>query len=199
MDALVRVYFHSSSNKYNRMECWGPLKDAALVYSCSFKLVWNERMLVIIFVWEWCCFAGERSGHDKWLLVCKQGNVTCSQVLGEPKIDLSSTRHLPAVRRRWGWRRGRRLNQWDFATYWVEFHTSRNCFQRSFDSSVCNLFRWFLDCQFLFKERLFAHFKPKLFKNQDYASILELWKETSKFKQEVSNSSTLQLRYKWKV
>ncbi|KAG8378177.1 hypothetical protein BUALT_Bualt08G0110800 [Buddleja alternifolia] len=30
MDALVRVYFHSSSNKYNRMECWGPLKDAAL-------------------------------------------------------------------------------------------------------------------------------------------------------------------------
>ncbi|KAL1533552.1 magnesium dechelatase [Salvia divinorum] len=30
MDALVRVYFHSSSSKYNRMECWGPLKDAAL-------------------------------------------------------------------------------------------------------------------------------------------------------------------------
>ncbi|KAK3008871.1 hypothetical protein RJ639_014827 [Escallonia herrerae] len=31
MDALVRVYFHSSSNKYNRVECWGPLKDAAQV------------------------------------------------------------------------------------------------------------------------------------------------------------------------
>lgn len=31
MDALVRVYFHSSSSKYNRMECWGPLKDAAMV------------------------------------------------------------------------------------------------------------------------------------------------------------------------
>ncbi|KAL3840057.1 hypothetical protein ACJIZ3_024648 [Penstemon smallii] len=30
MDALVRVYFHSSSKKYNRTECWGPLKDAAL-------------------------------------------------------------------------------------------------------------------------------------------------------------------------
>ncbi|KAM7514740.1 hypothetical protein LguiA_004323 [Lonicera macranthoides] len=29
MDALVRVYFHSSSKKYNRVECWGPLKDAA--------------------------------------------------------------------------------------------------------------------------------------------------------------------------
>ncbi|XP_011102024.1 protein STAY-GREEN LIKE, chloroplastic isoform X2 [Sesamum indicum] len=38
MDALVRVYFHSSSNK---MECWGPLKDAALgrvnkINGCSF-------------------------------------------------------------------------------------------------------------------------------------------------------------------
>ncbi|GLT34276.1 hypothetical protein SLA2020_088000 [Shorea laevis] len=28
MDALVWVYFHSNSSKYNRMECWGPLKDA---------------------------------------------------------------------------------------------------------------------------------------------------------------------------
>lgn len=31
MNALVRVYFHSSSKIYNRMECWGPLKDAAEV------------------------------------------------------------------------------------------------------------------------------------------------------------------------
>ncbi|XP_022766328.1 protein STAY-GREEN LIKE, chloroplastic-like [Durio zibethinus] len=29
LDALVCVYFHSSLPKYNRMECWGPLKDAA--------------------------------------------------------------------------------------------------------------------------------------------------------------------------
>ncbi|XVE60228.1 hypothetical protein DITRI_Ditri05aG0111400 [Diplodiscus trichospermus] len=29
MDALVCVYFHSSLPKYNRMESWGPLKDAA--------------------------------------------------------------------------------------------------------------------------------------------------------------------------
>lgn len=28
-DSLVWVYFHSSSPKYNRLECWGPLKDAA--------------------------------------------------------------------------------------------------------------------------------------------------------------------------
>ncbi|XP_047340789.1 magnesium dechelatase SGRL, chloroplastic [Impatiens glandulifera] len=28
MDALVRVYFHSSSAKYNRVENWGPLRDA---------------------------------------------------------------------------------------------------------------------------------------------------------------------------
>lgn len=31
MNATVRVYFHSSSKKYNRVECWGPLKDAAKV------------------------------------------------------------------------------------------------------------------------------------------------------------------------
>ncbi|KAK0575413.1 hypothetical protein LWI29_000133 [Acer saccharum] len=29
MDAVVWVYFHSSSKNYNRVECWGPLKDAA--------------------------------------------------------------------------------------------------------------------------------------------------------------------------
>ncbi|XWS25055.1 hypothetical protein CRYUN_Cryun27aG0037900 [Craigia yunnanensis] len=29
MDALVYVYFHSSLPKYNLMECWGPLKNAA--------------------------------------------------------------------------------------------------------------------------------------------------------------------------
>ncbi|KAF8405668.1 hypothetical protein HHK36_007745 [Tetracentron sinense] len=29
MEALVWVYFHSSSKKYNRVECWGPLRDAA--------------------------------------------------------------------------------------------------------------------------------------------------------------------------
>ncbi|KAH7519727.1 hypothetical protein FEM48_Zijuj08G0068000 [Ziziphus jujuba var. spinosa] len=28
LDCLVRVYFHSSLPKYNRMECWGPLRDA---------------------------------------------------------------------------------------------------------------------------------------------------------------------------
>ncbi|XP_058089810.1 protein STAY-GREEN homolog, chloroplastic [Magnolia sinica] len=29
MEAQVWVYFHSNLNKYNRIECWGPLKDAA--------------------------------------------------------------------------------------------------------------------------------------------------------------------------
>ncbi|XP_042520941.1 magnesium dechelatase SGRL, chloroplastic [Macadamia integrifolia] len=29
METLVWVNFHSSSKKYNRRECWGPLKDAA--------------------------------------------------------------------------------------------------------------------------------------------------------------------------
>nr|DAD22723.1 TPA_asm: hypothetical protein HUJ06_024186 [Nelumbo nucifera] len=31
LETLVWVYFHSSSKKYNRVECWGPLKDAAQV------------------------------------------------------------------------------------------------------------------------------------------------------------------------
>lgn len=34
MDAYVWVYFHSSTPKYNRIECWGPLKDAAKVHNC---------------------------------------------------------------------------------------------------------------------------------------------------------------------
>lgn len=29
MEAKVWVHFHSASRKYNRIECWGPLKDAA--------------------------------------------------------------------------------------------------------------------------------------------------------------------------
>ncbi|XP_050229062.1 magnesium dechelatase SGRL, chloroplastic [Mercurialis annua] len=29
LESLVWVYFHSCSPNYNRMECWGPLKDAA--------------------------------------------------------------------------------------------------------------------------------------------------------------------------
>ena len=28
MEAKVWVHFHSSSRKYNRMECWGPLREA---------------------------------------------------------------------------------------------------------------------------------------------------------------------------
>lgn len=33
LNALVRVYFHSSLRKYNRTECWGALKNAAEVNS----------------------------------------------------------------------------------------------------------------------------------------------------------------------
>lgn len=28
MESVVWVYFHSNSNKFNKVECWGPLKDA---------------------------------------------------------------------------------------------------------------------------------------------------------------------------
>jgi hypothetical protein len=31
MEAKVWVHFHSSSRKYNRIECWGPLKEATKV------------------------------------------------------------------------------------------------------------------------------------------------------------------------
>lgn len=50
LDALVRVYFHSSSQKYNRTECWGPLKKAAEVKShitCCFCQL-NFLMLVAL-------------------------------------------------------------------------------------------------------------------------------------------------------
>lgn len=33
LNALVRVYFHSSLQKYNRTEYWGALKNAAVVNS----------------------------------------------------------------------------------------------------------------------------------------------------------------------
>lgn len=38
MTAPVRVYFHSSSKKYNRVESWGPLKDAAQVNKCMLDI-----------------------------------------------------------------------------------------------------------------------------------------------------------------
>lgn len=30
-EALVWVYFHSNIPKYNRVECWGPLRDASSI------------------------------------------------------------------------------------------------------------------------------------------------------------------------
>ncbi|KAJ8444442.1 hypothetical protein Cgig2_005964 [Carnegiea gigantea] len=38
MEAVVQVYFHSRSPKYNCIECWGPLKDAAQVPSSAFDV-----------------------------------------------------------------------------------------------------------------------------------------------------------------
>jgi len=38
LDSIVRVYFHSSSQNYNRMECWGPLKDAMEVLKWTMVL-----------------------------------------------------------------------------------------------------------------------------------------------------------------
>jgi magnesium dechelatase len=38
MEAKVWVHFHSSSSKYNRIECWGPLKEATKVQLPRFQM-----------------------------------------------------------------------------------------------------------------------------------------------------------------
>ncbi|CAL5329590.1 unnamed protein product [Camellia sinensis] len=45
LDAFVRVYFHSSLKKYNRVECWGPLKDAAQSKLSFIKVDMEEIMV----------------------------------------------------------------------------------------------------------------------------------------------------------
>lgn len=49
MNAIVRVYFHSSSKKYNRVECWGPLKDAAKVAQNYDNVIPNSLKLVCLY------------------------------------------------------------------------------------------------------------------------------------------------------
>lgn len=59
MDAYVWVYFHSSTPKYNRIECWGPLNDAAkvcsicagLTYALSFHT--NSGNVISVYVFWW--------------------------------------------------------------------------------------------------------------------------------------------------
>ncbi|KAG4378939.1 hypothetical protein GLYMA_17G132800v4 [Glycine max] len=38
-DALVWVYFHSNISEFNKVECWGPLKDACAFPSGSHEVV----------------------------------------------------------------------------------------------------------------------------------------------------------------
>ncbi|CAL5349540.1 unnamed protein product [Camellia sinensis] len=45
LDAFVRVYFHFSLKKYNRVECWGPLKDAAQSKLSFIKVDMKEIMV----------------------------------------------------------------------------------------------------------------------------------------------------------
>ncbi|XP_028063538.1 protein STAY-GREEN LIKE, chloroplastic-like [Camellia sinensis] len=45
LDAFVRVYFHSSLKKYNCVECWGPLKDAAQSKLSFIKVDMEEIMV----------------------------------------------------------------------------------------------------------------------------------------------------------
>jgi hypothetical protein len=45
LEAKVWVHFHSSSNaKYNRLECWGPLREAANAEACLPSLFPNCKL-----------------------------------------------------------------------------------------------------------------------------------------------------------
>ena len=60
-EALVWVYFHSNVPEFNKVECWGPLKDA----SSNVAHNGNNKKVSPISNWEWpercvedcnCCF-----------------------------------------------------------------------------------------------------------------------------------------------
>ncbi|KAL5215351.1 hypothetical protein ABZP36_004503 [Zizania latifolia] len=47
LEAKVWVHFHSSSNKYNRLECWGPLREAANAKRHSLQLEQLQNAITI--------------------------------------------------------------------------------------------------------------------------------------------------------
>jgi len=49
MDAVVQVYFHSRSPKYNCIECWGPLKDASQVPPLPLLCIWSN-LIIFVFI-----------------------------------------------------------------------------------------------------------------------------------------------------
>ncbi|KAJ4951335.1 hypothetical protein NE237_028167 [Protea cynaroides] len=62
MDTLVWVYFHSSSKKYNRVECWGPLKDA------SERMQGYQLQRLLSATQEVCHPPQEKSGSPKTII-----------------------------------------------------------------------------------------------------------------------------------
>ncbi|THG20635.1 hypothetical protein TEA_007510 [Camellia sinensis var. sinensis] len=78
LDAFVRVYFHSSLKKYNRVECWGPLKDAAqsvgfasflpsvIKRQCGDSGGCNVLEWVFDFVFDWNRFRAWESSGVVW-------------------------------------------------------------------------------------------------------------------------------------
>ncbi|KAH0468000.1 hypothetical protein IEQ34_003033 [Dendrobium chrysotoxum] len=46
MDSKVWVYFHSESKEYNRIECWGPLKDAIQIVLDDIHIVLDDQVKI---------------------------------------------------------------------------------------------------------------------------------------------------------
>ncbi len=47
-NALVWVYFHSNVEEYNRVECWGPLVEAAKVWTNTHDVPVNNFHWMLI-------------------------------------------------------------------------------------------------------------------------------------------------------
>lgn len=82
LDSIVRVYFHSSSKIYNRMECWGPLRDAMEVILGNtemsnftifltwviFTFVFYLCLFVLLSDYVSSCFQGKRGDQLQGLI-----------------------------------------------------------------------------------------------------------------------------------
>jgi len=45
---MVWVYFHSNVKEYNRVECWGPLEEAAKVLHRKLILCCSVHLLILL-------------------------------------------------------------------------------------------------------------------------------------------------------
>lgn len=101
MDAFVRVYFHSCSKKYNRVECWGPLKDAAQVPRAQKNIQLMDWDLSFIEDYKVSLsveiFSGKTRRSNQRLIKCRYRRYATSQNLGESQIDFPGCCCFPSV------------------------------------------------------------------------------------------------------